>query len=206
MFADGMQSFALSRPAQLHTLFRLSSAAVTGILLGIFCFYFFGTKPISVTETAAAEYIGSRAFTSFASLREYLAFFSAWFSHHALPQLLPLVTVITVYPLPLCYLISALRGMLCGFSVCMLTGGFSIFSVYMTFAQTSLCALCIYLGTKCICFTAHRGKHANSGAPGISLPWLLGEAAPLAVAVLLTLTALAVGQLLVSVVCTLLAA
>ena len=41
LFSDGMYAYALSRPPQLHTLFRLSAAAVTGILLGMFCFCFF---------------------------------------------------------------------------------------------------------------------------------------------------------------------
>ena len=204
LFSDGMHAYALTHPAQLHMLFRLSAAAVTGILLGIFCFYFFGAEPISDSETAAAEYIGSRAFSPYGSMREYLSFFSAWFSHHAFPTLLPVITVITVYPLPLCYLITALRGILCGYSVCLLTGTFSVFTVYMTLAQTALCALCIYLCTKCIRYTAQRQKNAQQKQSRLSLPWLFSEAAPLAASHLLALTALALGQLLISCVCTVL--
>ena len=204
LFTDGMHAYALTRPAQLYTLFRLSAAAVTGILLGIFCFYFFGSAPIADARITTAEYIGSRAFSSYGSMREYLSFFSAWFSHHAVLTLLPVITVITVYPLPLCYLITALRGLLCGFSVCMLTGAFSVFTVYMTFAQTALCALCIYLCTKCVRYTEQRDKTSRQPQHRFSLPWLFSEAAPLAAAHLLALTALALGQLLISCVCTLL--
>ena len=205
LFSDGMYAYALSRPAQLHTLFRLSAAAVTGILLGMFCFCFFGTAPIADAKTAVSDYTVSRAFSSYGSVREYLSFFSAWFSHHAVLTLLPALTVITVCPLPLCYLITALRGILCGFSVCMLTGTFSAFTVYMTLAQTALCALCIYLCTKCVRYTAQRDQAKRRQQRIFSLPWLISEAAPLAVSHLLALTALAAGQLLISCVCTLLA-
>ncbi len=203
LFSDGMHAYALTRPTQLHTLFRLSAAAVTGILLGIFFFYFFGTAPIADAETAVSEYTVSRAFSSYGSVREYLSFFSAWFSHHAFLTLMPVITVISVCPLTLCYFITALRGILCGFSVCMLTGTFSAFTVYMTLAQTALCALCIYLCTKCVRYTAQRDR--TSQQQRFSLPWLISEAAPLAAAHLLALSALALGQLLISCVCTLLA-
>lgn len=204
LFSEGMYAYALSRPTQLHTLFRMSAAAVTGILLGMFCFYFFGTAPIADAKTAVSDYTVSRAFSSYGSVREYLSFFSAWFSHHAVLTILPIISVISVCPQALCYLITALRGILCGFSVCMLTGTFSVFTVYMTLAQTALCALCIYLCTKCVRYTAQRDR-ASRQQRIFSLQWLISEAAPLAVSHLLALSALAAGQLLISCVCTLLA-
>ena len=205
-FADGMTAYAMSQPQQLHTLCRLSAAAVLGILLGIFCFYFFGAAGISDMQGAADGYMSARAFSSYTSMQAYLAFYGAWFSHHALLTLLPLCTVITVYPLPLCYLITVLRGVLCGYCICMLTGTFSAFTAYMTAAQLSLCALYIYLGTKCIRYASRRGKCPQQQNRQISptLHRLLCEAAPLTAAVLLTLTAQALGQLLISCACTML--
>lgn len=204
-FSDGMMAYALSQPQQLHTLCRLSAAAVLGILLGIFCFYFWDTAYITDIPSAANDYIAARAFSSYASMQSYLAYFGAWFSHHALCALLPLVTIITAYPLPLCYLITVLRGVLCGFSVCMLTDTLTVFSAYMIAAQAALCALLIYLCTKCIRYARRRQRHAAQTKEPLSLSWLLGDAAPLGAAYALALSAQALGQLLISVGCTLLA-
>ena len=202
IFMDGMHAYAVSRPGQLALLCRFSAAAIIGVLLGIFCFYFFGISPISDTQTAARDYLALRSFSSYDTMKAYLSFFGAWFSHHALLTVLPLLTVITVYPIPLCCLITALRGMLCGFSVCMLTGRFSVFTVYMTFAQAALCALCIYLCIKCSRYAKARAN--RSGVGFLSLPWLLGNVSPLAAAHLLALSAIALGQLLIACGCTLL--
>ena len=203
-FFAGMQAYAVSRPEQLHALCRLSSAALTGILLGIFAYFFWDAEPVTDIRRAANDYITARAFSSYGSLRAYLTFFSAWFFHHALPTLLPLCTVITFYPTVLCYGITALRGFLCGFTVCTLSGTFSPFSVYLTFAQTALCALCVYLGTKCIRYATHRASLPAKSKNHRTLRWMLTESAPLAAAVLITITALAAGLLLISGICTLL--
>ncbi len=203
-FFDGMQAYAVSRPEQLHTLCRLAAAALTGILLGIFSYFFWEAEPIADIRRAADDYITTRAFSSYGNLRAYLVFFSAWFFHHAWSTVLPLCTVITVYPTALCYGITALRGFLCGFAVCTLSGTFSPFAVYLTFAQTALCALCVYLGTKCIRYARHRASLPTKSKSHRTVRWLLTESAPLAAAVLITLTALAAGLLLISCVCTLL--
>lgn len=204
-FMSGMQTYAVSRPEQLHTLCKLSAAALLGILIGIFSYFFLDAEPIADIRQAADDYIAARAFSSYGSLRAYLTFFSTWFFHHALPTVLPLCTVITVYPTVLCQIIAFLRGFLCGFTVCTLTGTFSVFSVYMTFAQTALCALCVYLGTKCTRYAARRAKLPPQSHPEQTLRWLLTDIAPLTAAVLITLSTLAFGQLLISCVCTLLA-
>ena len=201
-FFEGMQAYALARPGQLHTVCRLSASAVLGILLGIFCFYFTEAQPIANPAAAAQDYAAVRAFGAYDTLPSYLSFFSAWFFHHALPALLPILTVITVYPVPLCHIITVIRGVLCGFCICTLTGAFSLFTVYMTFAQTALCAECIYICTKCVHYAGHRRRRRTSP---FSLQWLCSDAAPTAAAVLLALTAQAIGQLLISCFCTLLA-
>ena len=190
-FFAGMQAYAVSRPEQLHALCRLSSAALTGILLGIFAYFFWDAEPIADLRRAANDYITARAFSSYGTLRAYLTFFSAWFFHHALPTVL-------------CYGITALRGFLCGFTVCTLSGTFSPFSVYLTFVQTALCALCVYLGTKCIRYATRRASLPAKSKNHRTLRWLLTESAPLAAAVLITITALAAGLLLISGICTLL--
>ena len=204
-FSDGMMTYALSEPQQLRTLCRLSAGAVLGILLGIFCFYFWDTPRIADLPSAASDYITARAFSSYDSMRSYLAYFGAWFSHHALWMLLPLITVITVCPMPLSYLITVLRGALCGFSVCMLTGTLTVFSACMIAAQAALCALFIYLCTKCIRYACRRQKRAPQTQDLLSLSWLLGDAAPLGAAYALALSAQALGQFLISIGCTLLA-
>ena len=205
-FMSGMQTYAVSRPEQLHTLCKLSAAALLGILIGIFSYFFLDAEPIADIRQAADDYIAARAFSSYGSLRAYLTFFSTWFFHHALPTVLPLCGVITFYPTVLCQIITFLRGFLCGFAVCTLTGTFSVFSVYMTFAQTALCALCVYLGTKCTRYAHRRAKLPPQSHVHRTLRWLLTDTAPLAVSVLITLITLASGQLLISCVCTLLAA
>jgi len=202
-FMDGMHAYALARPEQLSTVCRLSASAAVGILLGIFCFYYTDAAPIADVQSAAHDYVTARAFSAYSSLRTYLIFFSAWFFHHALPALLPLFTVITVYPRPLCHILTVLRGVLCGFSVCTLTGTFSVFTVYFTVAQAVLCAECIYLCTKCIRYASRRHRISPQSAKPFSVQRLLSETAPTAAAVLLTLTAQALGQLLISCICTL---
>ena len=204
LFYSGMQAYAVSRPEQLHILCRLSAASLTGILLGIFTYFFFEAEPIADIRRAADDYITARAFFSYGSLRAYLTFYSAWFFHHAWPTILPLCTVITVYPTALCCGITALRGFLCGFTVCTLSGTFSPFAVYLTFAQTALCALCVYLGTKCIRYASRRASLPAKSKTHRTLRWLLTESAPLSAAALITLTALAAGLLLISGICTLL--
>ena len=94
---------------------------------------------------------------------------------------------------------------LCGFAVCTLSGTFSVFAVYLTFAQTALCALGVYLGTKCTRYASRRAKLPAQSHAHRTLHWLLTETAPTAAAALITFTALASGQLLISCVCTLLA-
>ncbi len=203
-FIEGMQSYAIAKPQQLQSLCRLSAAAVTGILLGIFAFFFWDVTPISDVGRAADDYIAARAFSQYPTVQEYLEFFSAWFFHHAIPLAALLVTVITVYPGVLCQIMTVLRGILCGYAICTLSGTFSLFAVYLTFAQTALCALHVYLGTKCIRYASRRAKLPSGAKTHRTLRWLLTETAPLATAALITLTALAVGQLLISCICTLL--
>ncbi len=203
-FMDGMQAYAISQPEQLRSLCRLSAAAVLGMLLGIFAYFFLEANPIADIQSASDDYLTARAFSAYPSLRAYLVFFSAWFFHHAIPHLLPLCTVITVYPTVLCQMTAAMRGLLCGFAVCSLSGTFSPFAVYLTFAQTALCALHVYLGTKCIRYASRRAKLPPQSQAHRTVRWLLTEAAPLAAAHLIALSAQAAGQLLISCVCTLL--
>jgi len=203
-FMSGMQTYAVSRPEQLHTLCKLSAAALLGILIGIFSYFFFDAEPIADIQQAAHNYIAARAFSSYSSLRAYLTFYSTWFVHHALPTILPLCSVITFYPTVLCQIILCLRGFLCGFAVCTLTGTFSVFTICLTFAQTALCALCVYLGTKCTRYAHRRAKLPAQSHAHRTLRWLLTDTAPLAVAALITLTTLASGQFLISCICTLL--
>lgn len=202
-FMEGMQSYAIAKPQQLRTLCRLSAAAVLGIILGIFSYFFLDATPISDVGRAADDYIAARAFTEYPDLRTYLEFFSAWFFHHAIPFAALLITVITVYPGVLCQIMTVLRGFLSGYAICTLSGTFSVFAVYLTFAQTALCALHVYLGTKCIRYASHRARLPAQSKTHRTLRWLLTETAPLAAAALITLSALAVGQLLISCICTL---
>lgn len=205
LFFDGMRAYAAARPEQLRILCRLSAAALLGMLLGIFAFFFLDAAPIADPMTAAHEYVTLRAFSGYDSLRSYTAFFSRWFFHHAWMTALPLCTLITVYPCLLCQILLVFRGVLCGFAVCTLAGTFSVFAVYLTLAQTALCALCIYLGTKCTRYATHRAKLSPHAKTHRTLRWFLSETAPTAVAALITLTTQAFGQLLISCVCTLLA-
>ena len=201
-FMDGMQAYAISKPDQLRTLYRLSAAAVLGILVGIFAFFFLEAEPIADIQNASRDYTAVRTFSAYPNLRAYLVFFGAWFFHHAIPLLLPLCCVITRYPTVLCQAAAAVRGFLCGFAVCTLSGTFSPFAVYMTFAQTAVCALHVYLGTKCIRYASRRAKLPPQSQAHRTARWLFSETAPLAAAVLITLSALAMGLLLISVVCT----
>lgn len=200
IFRGGMHAYALSQPAQLRCLFRLSSAAALGMLIGIFLFFFSDAVSLTDAVRAADDYIRTRAFSSYSTPRDYLTFFSAWFFHHAWPIPAFLGTLLSVCPLPLCYLITLARGLYCGFALCTLTGRFSLFAVFMALAQGGLCAICVYLGTKCTRFSA-KNRHRP---PAWSAPWLLGEAAPLTVSLLAALSAQATAQLLISTVCTLL--
>lgn len=201
-FMDGIEAYAISKPDQLRALCRLSASAVLGILLGIFSYFFLEAEPIADIRNACSDYIAARAFSAYPNLRAYLTFFGAWFFHHAIPLLLPLCTVITVYPTALCQAAVSLRGLLCGFAVCTLSGTFSPFAVCLTFAQTALCALHVYLGTKCIRYASHRAKLPPKSQAHRTARWLLSETAPLAAAVLITCMTLAMGLLLISFICT----
>ena len=200
-FSEGMLSYAIARPDQLHTMFRLSASAVLGILIGIFCF-FIGAPVVLQSADAAAAYTASRSFSAYPTMQDYLSFFAAWFFHHAWQTIMPLVCLITVIPVTLCHAAVLVRGMICGYTVCMLTGGFSLFSVGLTLALGASCALCIYVGTKVLCYVRHRRKRPH-GRTSCSLPWLCAEIAPLTVSVLLALSALAAGLLAISCLCTL---
>lgn len=202
-FTDGMLIYAIARPEQLYTLFRLSASAVLGILIGILCFFCTDHPALPSADPLGTAYITARAFSSYPSLPAYLAFFAAWFFHHAWQLLTPLVCVVTVIPVPLCHAAILIRGTVCGYALCTFTGGFSFFTVCLSLAQGALCALCIYIGTKSLCYVRRRQKQ-GTGHPTPSLPWLCSEAAPLTVAVLLALSALALGQLAISCICTLL--
>ena len=205
LFFEGMHAYAAAKPEQLSVLCRLSAAALLGILLGIFAFFFLEAAPISDPAQAAHDYITQRAFSSYASTRAYSEFLGAWFFHHAWRTALPLCTVICTCPHLLCPCIILLRGFLSGFAVCTLSGTFSVFAVYLTFAQTALCALCIYLGTKCTRYAVHRAKLQPQTKIHRTTRWFLLETAPTAAAVLITLTTLTFGLLLISCICTLLA-
>ena len=200
--AESMQSYALARPEQLHTLCRLSASAVLGILIGIFCFFIGDTAALESADSASAAYTASRSFSAYSSLQEYLSFFAAWFFHHAWQMMLPLISLVTVIPAALCHAAVLFRGILCGYTVCMLTGGFSLFSVGLTLALGASCALCVYVGTKVLRYVRHRRKRP-SDRPICSLPWLCSEIAPLTASVLLALSALAAGLLAISCICTL---
>lgn len=199
LFASGMKRYALAGTAQAKTLAKLAAAAGVGIVIGVFCYWYLGTS--ADRELLMEDYAHLRAFVSYESVRDYAVFFSDWFCHHAVWLFCVLPLALTVYPGCFCALLCAARGMTAGFSVCTVSGGFSLFTVYYAAAQGALCVFLLMACAKGVAYAGYRRALPRTGHRQFSLVWLCGDLSPMLCGILFAAAAQMTGMLLVSAVC-----
>ncbi len=199
VYMRGMDDYACTTRAMALLLAKLASAIGIGIVIGVFCYFCYGTG--ANTVSLSADYAKARAFTSFSSLLEYAQFFGVWFLHHAVWLFAALPLSLTVYPMLGAGLLCVVRGAVAGFSVCVLSGRFSLFSVGCAMIQGALCALLAVACAKSVRYAARRRALTVGSSVQFSLPWLCGNVAPALTGILLCLMAQICGMLLVSAFC-----
>lgn len=204
-FFAGMEAYALSRPEQKTVLCKLGAASLIGLLSGIF-WYFLSQDGGTSADTVrlCEDYLALRAYSSYPTTAAYMSFFCAWFFHHAGMLFFALLTAVTQYPTVFCALLCAVRGAMSGYAVCTLSGAFSVFTVCCTLTQGALCALLMLVCAKCVRYGTNRRRLPPDRHRQFTLPWLLGEAAPLLCGLLFALGTLLAGLLALSGICTLL--
>ncbi|MGM9624122.1 MAG: hypothetical protein ACI3XM_00310 [Eubacteriales bacterium] len=198
-FRAGMERYALARREQAQSLAFLAAIAGIGICIGVFCYFFFG-RPADA-DVLARDYMSVRAFSSYPSLKTYTDFFCGWYCHHLIWLLAVLPAVLTVYPVCFCAVLCAARGAAAGFTVCMLSDGFSAFTVYLAAAQGALCAFLFMACAKGICYAKNRRLLPRGVYKQFSLAWIAGDFAPMLCGILFSAAAQLLGMLFVSAVC-----
>ncbi len=199
VFHDGMTRYALKKHDAAMTLSRLAAFTALGICVGVFCFFLWGEG--ADTGLLAAEYVRRRAWSSFADAAAYTAFFCDWFCHHAWWILFVIPLALTVYPFAALSLLCVLRGMTSGFSVCSLSGGFSVFGIAYAAMQGALCALLVMAAAKGVLYAGRRSALPRGSHRQFSLPFLCGDTAPFLCGVLFALSAQGIGMLIISGIC-----
>ncbi len=195
-FGEGMTRYALNSRTATVQLAKLAASVSVGIFIGVICRFLVG-ETVNV-PLLSEDYIHTRAFSSYAELSTYMRFFADWFTHHGWWLLAVLPLSLTLYPTAALHLLCMLRGVCAGFSVCCLSGGFSVFAVCYAAMQGALCVFLIMACVKGICYAARRQALPRGSLKQFSIPFLCGDTAPFLCGISFALSAQGLGMLLVS--------
>ena len=187
LYFSGMERYSCSERHNAEQLCIHAAFAGCGILTGILIFLISGEK--GDAETAAELYFSRRAFTSYADAGEYLSFLASWFSHSLLWLCAALLPALTTHPMLIGRGVCFLRAVTAGFGVCVLSGGFSFFTVFYAALQSGFLALLLMLSVKSVRYAKEKQNRQSRGDKNIR-HWLYGAAAPLFTGTLLTFGAL----------------
>ncbi len=193
---DGMHRYALCEPTQRKNLCVLSAMGCLGLLLGIFCFFFFDVQ--ADVQAFSVDYFSKRAFLSYPTLRDYCVFLSAWFWHCAKILFCALLCTCTVYPFIFCAGLCILRGAMASFAICMFAQQYHAAVILYILVQSALTAILVMFCVKCIRYADKRRALPPNQYRQFSLPWLLSETAPLLMGLLFACSALLFGMLALS--------